>query len=75
MAVVHMSLACYIGKHCRAPAKDHSEMISQRWKVRSLILNILSIFAACYFFWRHNAYCEPFGENFNIFCLSINSAS
>ncbi|XP_043269863.1 post-GPI attachment to proteins factor 2-like isoform X2 [Venturia canescens] len=60
MALVHMSLAWYISKHCRASAKDHSETTSQRWKTRSLILNVASIFAACYFFWRHNAYCEPF---------------
>jgi len=26
------------------------------------MLNVLSILTACYFFYRHNKYCEPLGE-------------
>jgi len=27
-----------------------------------MMLNVLSILTACYFFYRHNRYCEPLGE-------------
>lgn len=26
------------------------------------MLNVLCITTACYFFYRHNKYCEPFGK-------------
>jgi len=27
-----------------------------------MILNVICILVACYFFYRHNKYCEPLGK-------------
>lgn len=57
-----MVFACYIDKSCRNTPRDAMESKSYYLKVRAMTLNVLSILLACYFFWRHNAYCEPFGK-------------
>ncbi|KAK0170647.1 hypothetical protein PV328_008474 [Microctonus aethiopoides] len=59
MSCIHMCLTCYIGKECRHTTRDIMERISISLKMRIMIMNVLSILLACYFFWRHNAYCEP----------------
>lgn len=58
---IHMFLAYYIMKNCLNIAKDFHD-ISLKWKRRSMMLNVLSILIACYFFYRHNRYCEPLGK-------------
>lgn len=68
MSLVHMSLSCYIVKNCRNIFRDANETRSYTLKIRALTWNVLSILLACYFFWRHNQYCEPFGKFFNIPC-------
>ncbi|KAH0567406.1 post-GPI attachment to proteins factor 2-like isoform X1 [Cotesia glomerata] len=60
MSFVHMMVATYICKNCRSTPRDASELKSSVLKVRAMLLNVISILSACYFFWRHNRYCEPF---------------
>ena len=62
MALVHMLLACLIMKSCQSPTKDALEANSLKWKWRLMLLNVASILLACYFFYRHNKYCEPLGK-------------
>lgn len=56
-----MFLAYYIMKSCVNIAKDYHDT-SLKWKRRSMMLNVFSISIACYFFYRHNKYCEPLGK-------------
>jgi len=58
---IHMFVAYYIMKSCLNIAKGLNDA-SLKWKRRSMMLNVLSILTACYFFYRHNKYCEPLGE-------------
>ncbi|XP_015117825.1 post-GPI attachment to proteins factor 2 [Diachasma alloeum] len=60
MSLIHMGLSIYIEKNCRHASRDANELRSYVLKTRAMTLNIFSIFMACYFFWRHNAYCESF---------------
>lgn len=62
MSFIHMLVAYFIMKNCRNITRELSESVSMKWKWRSLVLNVLSIMFACYFFYRHNKYCEPLGE-------------
>lgn len=59
---MHMGLSYIIARNCRNVAKDVNDNTSLKWKFNSMVLNVLSILLACYFFYRHNKYCEPFGE-------------
>ncbi|XP_051168694.1 post-GPI attachment to proteins factor 2-like isoform X2 [Leptopilina boulardi] len=59
MSLFHMFLTYYIMTKCRNVSKDISDTTSIKWKYRSMIFNITSIFLACYFFYRHNTFCEP----------------
>ncbi|XP_011307586.1 post-GPI attachment to proteins factor 2-like [Fopius arisanus] len=59
ISIVHMGLAIYIEKNCRSVSKDVHEQRSYVLKTRAMTANIFCIFMACYFFWRHNTYCEP----------------
>lgn len=56
-----MFLAYYIMRRCLNVAKDFNDA-SLKWKRRSMMLNVISILVACYFFYRHNKYCEPLGK-------------
>lgn len=64
---IHMFLAYYIMRNCLNIAKDFHDT-SLKWKRRSLMLNVFSILIACYFFYRHNKYCEPLV--YSMFALS-----
>ncbi|XP_071569849.1 post-GPI attachment to proteins factor 2 [Temnothorax nylanderi] len=64
---IHMFLAYYIMKSCLNIAKGLNDA-SLKWKRRSMMLNVLSILIACYFFYRHNKYCEPLV--YSMFALS-----
>lgn len=64
---IHMFLAYYIMRNCLNVAKDFHDT-SLKWKWRSMMLNVFSILIACYFFYRHNKYCEPFV--YSMFALS-----
>ncbi|XP_029170125.1 post-GPI attachment to proteins factor 2-like [Nylanderia fulva] len=64
---IHMFVAYYIMRNCLNIAKDFHDT-SLKWKQRSLMLNVLSILIACYFFYRHNKYCEPLV--YSMFALS-----
>ncbi|XP_011637417.1 post-GPI attachment to proteins factor 2-like [Pogonomyrmex barbatus] len=64
---IHMFLAYYIMRSCLTVAKDFKDA-SLKWKWRSMMLNVLSILVACYFFYRHNKYCEPLV--YSMFALS-----
>lgn len=58
-----MFLAYFIMKSCRNVTKDWFDVASLKWKQRSMMLNVLCTLIACYFFYRHNKYCEPFGKD------------
>ncbi|XP_029674553.1 post-GPI attachment to proteins factor 2-like [Formica exsecta] len=64
---IHMFLAYYIMRSCLNIAKDFHDT-SLKWKRRSMMLNVFSISIACYFFYRHNKYCEPLV--YSMFALS-----
>lgn len=66
---IHMFLAYYIMRNCLNIAKDFHDT-SLKWKWRSMMLNVFSTLIACYFFYRHNKYCEPFGK---AILIDINS--
>lgn len=56
-----MFLTYYIMTKCRNVTKDVSDVTSIKWKYRTMVFNVTSIFLACYFFYRHNTFCEPLG--------------
>lgn len=62
MSLMHMAVSYIIARNCRNVAKDISDTTSLKWKFNSMVLNVTAILLACYFFYRHNKYCEPFGE-------------
>ncbi|XP_046738021.1 post-GPI attachment to proteins factor 2 [Diprion similis] len=68
MSLLHMSLSCMITRSCRSPAKDAVEASSFKWKWRMLFANVSSILLACYFFYRHNKYCEA--NVYSLFAMS-----
>ncbi|XP_018304570.1 post-GPI attachment to proteins factor 2 isoform X2 [Mycetomoellerius zeteki] len=59
--------AYYIMKNCLNIAKGSNDA-SLKWKRRSMMLNVICIVTACYFFYRHNRYCEPLV--YSMFALS-----
>ncbi|XP_032666018.1 post-GPI attachment to proteins factor 2-like [Odontomachus brunneus] len=65
---IHMLLVYYIMRNCRNITKDWFDATSMKWKQRSMMLNVLCIIIASYFFYRHNKYCEPFV--YSMFALS-----
>ncbi|XP_034934677.1 post-GPI attachment to proteins factor 2-like [Chelonus insularis] len=65
---IHMIVVCYMGKYCRSTMKDSSEIKAYTIKTRAMLLNVISILSACYFFWKHNKYCEPLV--YSLFALS-----
>lgn len=69
MSLLHMFLSYTIARNCRKVSKDMNDIVSLRWKFNSMVSNVTSILLACYFFYRHNKYCEPLGENEKIFLL------
>ncbi|XP_015606499.1 post-GPI attachment to proteins factor 2-like [Cephus cinctus] len=58
-SLVHMVLTCLIMKHYRNISRNALETDSLKLKWRFLFFNVASILMACYFFYRHNKYCEP----------------
>ena len=62
MSFIHMILSYIIARNCRNVIREINDNISLKWKFNSMIVNIIAILLACYFFYRHNKYCEPFGE-------------
>ncbi|XP_012221154.1 post-GPI attachment to proteins factor 2-like [Linepithema humile] len=64
---IHMFLAYYIKRRYVNVIKDFDDA-SLKWKWRSMMLNVSSILVACYFFYRHNKYCEPLV--YSMFALS-----
>lgn len=67
-----MILVYFIMKSCRNVMKDWFEITSLKWKRRLIMLNIFSILASGYFFYRHNKYCEPLGKIILIDFIIIN---
>ncbi|CAK9821141.1 Post-GPI attachment to proteins factor 2 [Anthophora plagiata] len=65
---VHMLIVYYIMRYCHIVTKEPSENTSLKWKWRSMMSNVLCIMFACYFFYRHNKYCEPLV--YSLFALS-----
>ncbi|XP_017757181.1 PREDICTED: post-GPI attachment to proteins factor 2-like isoform X2 [Eufriesea mexicana] len=65
---IHMLIAYFIMRNCRNITKESCEATSLKWKRRTMILNLLCIIFACYFFYRHNKYCEPIV--YSMFALS-----
>ncbi|XP_017893650.1 post-GPI attachment to proteins factor 2-like [Ceratina calcarata] len=68
MSFVHMLVAYFIMRNCRNVTKESSEAASLQWKRRTMMTNVLCILLACYFFYRHNKYCEPLV--YSMFALS-----
>ncbi|XP_058804236.1 post-GPI attachment to proteins factor 2-like isoform X4 [Phymastichus coffea] len=60
MSLMHMVLSYIIAMNCCNVAKDTNNSISLKWKFNSMVLNVTATMLACYFFYRHNKYCEPF---------------
>lgn len=58
-----MLVAYFIMRNCRNSTKESLETTSMKWKRRSLLSNVLCVMFACYFFYRHNKYCEPLGKS------------
>ncbi|XP_031845381.1 post-GPI attachment to proteins factor 2 isoform X1 [Nomia melanderi] len=68
MSFIHMVVTYFIMKNCRNVTRESSETASMKWKWRAMVLNVLSTICACYFFYRHNRYCEPLV--YSMFALS-----
>lgn len=68
MSFIHMIVAYFLMRNCRNITREWSETASLKWKWRSMLLNVSSILCACYFFYRHNKYCEPLV--YSMFALS-----
>lgn len=68
MSFIHMIVAYFIMKNCRNVTREMSETTSMKWKWRAMVLNVFCILCACYFFYRHNRYCEPLV--YSMFALS-----
>ncbi|XP_035734245.1 post-GPI attachment to proteins factor 2-like [Vespa mandarinia] len=68
MSSIHMPLSYFVMKNCCNVTRDFYETASIRWKWRAMMSNVLSILLACYFFYRHNKYCEPLV--YSMFALS-----
>ncbi|XP_011499891.1 PREDICTED: post-GPI attachment to proteins factor 2-like isoform X2 [Ceratosolen solmsi marchali] len=60
MSLMYMVISYIIAKNCRNTTKDIHNSTSIKWKFNSMVLNISAVMLACYFFYRHNKYCEPF---------------
>ncbi|EZA57325.1 hypothetical protein DMN91_002755 [Ooceraea biroi] len=65
---IHMFLTYYIMRSCRTVTREWFDVASLTWKRRLMLLNVISILVACYFFYRHNKYCEPLV--YSMFALS-----
>ncbi|XP_017798142.1 PREDICTED: post-GPI attachment to proteins factor 2-like [Habropoda laboriosa] len=65
---VHMLVVYYIVRNCHIVTREPSETTSLKWKRRSMMSNVFCIILACYFFYRHNKYCEPLV--YSMFALS-----
>lgn len=61
MSLLHMLTAYAIARTYRS-GKDHNDNMSITWKQRALFSSFASILSACFFFYRHNTYCEPLSE-------------
>ncbi|KAL7304880.1 hypothetical protein TKK_0002685 [Trichogramma kaykai] len=57
---IYMNVSYIIATMCRSTTREVHDIISLKWKLRALISNLAGIILACYFFYRHNKYCEPF---------------
>lgn len=68
VSFAHMLLAYYLMRNCRNITRESAEATSLRWKKRSIVSNLLCVLFACYFFYRHNKYCEPLV--YSMFALS-----
>ncbi|KAG7197481.1 hypothetical protein KM043_013329 [Ampulex compressa] len=68
MSFIHMFVTYFIMRKCRNITRELSEITSLKWKWRYMMLNVMSILFACYFFYRHNKYCEPLV--YSLFALS-----
>lgn len=58
MSELYMIITCILQSRYRS--KDR---ISLRWKKRLVVVNVVFILLAGYFFIRHNSHCEPYGKN------------
>ncbi|XP_034187521.1 post-GPI attachment to proteins factor 2 [Osmia lignaria lignaria] len=65
---IHMLVAYFIMKNCLNSTREYSEIASLKWKRRAMIFNLSCVAFACYFFYRHNKYCEPLV--YSMFALS-----
>lgn len=68
MSFMHMFMSFIVAKYCRNTSMEAIDHFSVSWKLRTMMLNTFAIFLACYFFYRHNMYCEPLV--YSMFALS-----
>ncbi|KAG1673725.1 Post-GPI attachment to proteins factor 2 [Nymphon striatum] len=66
-SLLYMLIMNGLGKSCLRPQSSLMECKSLRYKTIFFLINILSIFMAVYFFFRHNWHCEP--GVYSLFCL------
>lgn len=61
-SVLHMILILILQKRLKESKSSVQTSKSYFFKSLSFMIHILSFMTAMYFYWRHNAYCEPYGE-------------
>lgn len=59
---LYMILTCLLFKRCRRHPPIMLEITSLKWKINLLLINVINILLASYFFMRHNSYCETGGK-------------
>eukprot|EP00123_Amoebidium_parasiticum_P006631 comp17541_c1_seq1/m.17107 comp17541_c1_seq1/g.17107 ORF comp17541_c1_seq1/g.17107 comp17541_c1_seq1/m.17107 type:complete len:250 (-) comp17541_c1_seq1:363-1112(-) len=57
---LHMGLLAYLYKLSKGGMMIEEEHRSYRWKLQCLQVNVTVMALACYLYYRHNTYCEPY---------------
>ncbi|KAL0266991.1 UNVERIFIED_CONTAM: hypothetical protein PYX00_009381 [Menopon gallinae] len=58
-SMIYMGVSCFMLKFRRKMPETNLEGRIIKWKFNFFMANVLCFFSAAYFFYRHNAYCEP----------------
>jgi len=62
-SISYMTISTYI-LFPRLKSKSPLERISHKYKKSLLHATVVSVILCCYFYWRHNEYCEPYVYSF-----------
>nr|XP_006627912.2 PREDICTED: post-GPI attachment to proteins factor 2 isoform X1 [Lepisosteus oculatus] len=58
-SILHMLVTCLLWKIIKVYSVSPEEQTSYKWKIRLFFFNLILCIIACYFYVRHNRYCEP----------------